>query len=221
MLTPDKQRILEQPFLLEEHGFLQGNPYILKDAIRQRLAKVDPRWTNSAPRVETIVNDCVVMTGSLTVCDVTRSAVGVGLIISTKKDPKTGEVFPVEPYQLARETAKAMKTAQSDLLPRCALEFGVGAYLKNKPKDVTQGNFANWLNSISIKMHWSNNGAGERFKDRARSLKLTWADVCNRIEPGRELVVMTDIHLTAEQAMDRLNRIVSEINAEQQGDDHE
>lgn len=216
MYTPDKSRLLETPFLSEEHGFLQGNPYILKDAIRQRLSKADPHWTNTKPSLEAITNDVVLMTGGLTLFGDTRYGMGTGVIISTKKDPKTGEVHPVEPYQLARETAKAMKTAQSDLLPRCALEFGVGAYLKNKPKDVTQANFEGWLKSIGAKYHWANNGGGERFKNQAKSLNLSWTDhVAEKLEPGRVLTGLTDIHLTEEQAIDRLSRIVGELRDEE------
>lgn len=214
LLTPDKQRILEQPFLLEEHGFLQGNPYILKDAIRHRLSKVDPHWTNTKPSLEAITNDVVLMTGGLTLFNDTRYGMGTGLIISAKKDPKTGELHPVEPYQLARETAKAMKTAQSDLLPRCALEFGIGSYLKNKPKDVAQANFEGWLKSIMAKYHWANNGGGERFKAHAVSLNLSWLDhVAERLEPGRMLERLTDIHLTEQQAIERLNDIVEELRS--------
>lgn len=214
MLTPDKQRILEQPFLLEEHGFNQNNPYILKDAIRHRLSKVDPHWTNTPAQLVTITNDCVMMTGGLTLFGDTRFDVGTGLIISTKKDSKTGEVFPVEPFQLARETSKAIKSATSDLLPRCAGQWGVGNYLKNKPKDVTQGNFADWLKLISAKYHWSNNGGGERFIAHAKSLNLNWVDdVAGKLEPGRTLERLTDIHLTEQQAIQRLNEIVEELRS--------
>lgn len=214
MLTPDKQRLLEYPFSLEEHGFLQGNPYIRKDAIRQRLTKVDPHWTNTPPQLLAHDGDVITLVGGLTVFNDTRYAIGVGLIISTSKNKATGEITPVEPYQLARETAKAMKTAQSDLLPRCALEFGVGGYLKNKPKDVNESNFAGWLRLISAKYHWTNSGGGERFKDHAKSLNLTWVEIVERLEPGRVLTGLTDIHLTEQQAIDRLNQIVGELREE-------
>jgi hypothetical protein len=131
-LSAQQIALLEAPFALDEHAFVSNNPYIKKSAIRNRLNVVDSGWRSSPPQLVAVSGDVVVMSGSLTLCGVTRCAVGTGIIQRTKKDDND-KVIPLSDYEIARNTAKAFKTAESDLLPRCALQFGIGTYLKDMP----------------------------------------------------------------------------------------
>lgn len=132
--NPVQQALLEKPFRVEEHGFKNGQPYILKSAIRRRLNQVDPGWRLSGVHHVATINDVVLMAGALSVCGASREDVGSGIVQSQKKSG--AKTLDVTGYELARETSKAFKTAVSDLLPRCALQFGVGWYMKALPKHV-------------------------------------------------------------------------------------
>lgn len=137
MLNTEQIKLLEKPFEKDEHGVVQNNPYILKSAIRRRLWQVDPNYQLGAPELVTHDQDVIVLRGTLTIGDVTHYGVGTGLIIRTRKDEKTGEVFDLPLYDIARNMAKAYKQAASDILPRAAVQFNCGAYLAEKPKGMS------------------------------------------------------------------------------------
>lgn len=216
-MNTEQIKQLEKPFNLDEHRFLQGNPYILKQAIRRRLSEVDPAWSTTPPEVVGVHNDSIILRGGLTVCSITRYSIGTGIVISTRKrthkdsdGKEIVEIMPLEHYELAREQNKAYKAADSDLLPRCAVEFGVGAYLKDRPRGQSEGEFPQWLNSLLVKYHWAYNGAGKRFSDLLKAHSLTWSDVNSIIEPGRVLRGLSDISLDETSAFARLDEIVKE-----------
>lgn len=179
MMLSAKQMIeLEKPFGLKEHGFLSGNPYIFKSALRVRLFHVDPDYTTGAPELIVHDGDVVVMRGSLTIGGVTHYGIGTGTIIRPV-DEKTGELLPMKPFDLARSTAKAYKQAASDILPRAALEFNCGAYLKGIPKDVKQAGFEAWLKKLSAPVvgdTWTDTEADD-FVARQLALGMTNADI--------------------------------------------
>lgn len=215
MLTPEIQKLLKKPFRLDEHRFLQGNPYILKQAIRDRLDAADPGWSTTPPEIVNLHGDSIILRGGLTVCEVTRYALGAGIILSTRKrthkdehNKDVVEIVPLEGYDLAREQNKAYKTADADLLPRCAVEFGVGAYLKDRPKGQAEAQFPAWIGELLAKYHWAYNGAGQRFKDLMKQHGLAWEDVNTVIEPGRILRGLSDISLDEESAFKWLDQFV-------------
>jgi len=144
MLTEKQIKDLQEPFKLNEHGFYLKAPYILKSAIRERLNRVSPDWQLLPPELVTIEGDVVVMRGGIQIGDVKRYAIGTGVILRADKD---GLMF--DGAKLAGMVAKAMKQAASDILPRSAIDFGMGQYLKNKPKKVNEENFAPWLASLT------------------------------------------------------------------------
>jgi hypothetical protein len=142
----------ERPFKPEEHGFVNNNVYILKPALRRRLTQIDPKWRTSDPEIMATAGDVVLMRGCLILEGASRTAVGTGIIISTKKNDKTGEHEPLPPFEYARNLAKAYKTAASDLLPRLCMEYNIGAYLKSMPKTVRDmESLTKWLASLSPK----------------------------------------------------------------------
>jgi hypothetical protein len=124
MLTPGQFYELGLPFALNEHGFMNNNPYLLKTAIQRRLYRVCPGWTMTEPTLMTIEGGVVVLTGSLILEGQAQGALGTGIILANS-----------DPLKHAQAVRMAFKTAASDLLPRCALYFGVGWYLKVIPTD--------------------------------------------------------------------------------------
>ena len=150
-LTPEQEVLLRRPFAPGEHGFVNGRPYLRKDAIRRRLSQVDPGWQTGAPAVVSLADDVIVLAGALVVCGITRWDIGAGIVIRHSRDNKTGELHELPPYEVARNSVRAFKTAASDLLPRCAIQFGVGEYLKNVPRSVVdERSLADWLRSLTI-----------------------------------------------------------------------
>lgn len=124
MLTQGQFYELGIPFALNEHGLMNGNAYLLKTAIQRRLYKVCPGWEMNEPKLMTIEGGVVVLTGSLILEGQAQGALGTGIIQANS-----------DPYKHAQAVRMAFKTAASDLLPRCALLFGVGWYLKTIPDD--------------------------------------------------------------------------------------
>lgn len=144
-LTLQQDALLRRPFQPAEHGFVNGRPYLLKDAIRRRLSQVDPAWSISPPQLVALTDDAVILTAGLVIAGVARYDVGTGLVQRFKPD---GRELP--PYELARSTARAFKTAASDLLPRCAVQFGLGDYLKAVPRSVADPrSLRDWLLSLA------------------------------------------------------------------------
>lgn len=144
MLTEKQITELGKPFELKEHGFVQKNPYILKSAIRARLNRITPGWQLLAPELMAVDGDVVIMKGGIRIGEITRYGVGAGPILRADKN---GVVF--DGAKLMGMIAKAYKTAATDILPRAALEFGLGEYLKDKPRSINEDNFAGWLAKLT------------------------------------------------------------------------
>ena len=118
--------LAEMPFEIREHAFIKEQVYIQKWAIRQRLTKMDPRWYQTRPIVTMMdEHDLVTATISIVVNGVERFGTGIGII--QRKDSKGNDYSG---FALARSIAKAIKSAVSDALPRAALEFNIGWYLR-------------------------------------------------------------------------------------------
>lgn len=144
MLSEKQITELQKPFDFKEHGFFQKNPYILKSAIRNRLNRHAPGWMLLPPELVANDENVIVMRGGIQIGDIRRYAVGTGVILRANSD---GVAF--DGAKLAGMVSKAYKQATSDILPRAALEFGIGEYLKNKPKTINQDNFAGWLAELT------------------------------------------------------------------------
>lgn len=146
MITEQQQLILEMPFNVDEHDFVNGNVFLKKSAIRRRLSMVDSGWESTSRQLVTASDDLVVYQGGLTVCGVTRYAIGTGIILRTKTVGPDKKKVPLEDFELARSIAKAHKAADSDIMARAAVPFGIGAYLKSMPKGINDTNtLAKWL----------------------------------------------------------------------------
>lgn len=201
--------LLEKPFDLDDHLWLQGNPYLKKDAIRRRLTFVDPHWSLTEPRVLAQDGDLIVLTATLTVLGSARSNVGTGVIQHAAPDTKTGEI---NAFNEAKLLAKAYKSAASDLLPRCAQQFGVGWYLLNldkaqKAKLGTPAGLRDYLDSLMHPKHWALNGGGQRFKARMNALSVNPSYALDHLEPGRKLDKLSDTTLTEADALARLDEL--------------
>ncbi len=208
----EKFQALEVPFALDEHDWLQGNPYIKKDAIRRRLNSVDPRWSLSEPQLVAVQGDIVVMSSALTVLGSIRSNIGTGLIQHAAPD-KDGVVSA---YNEGKLLAKAYKAAASDLLPRCAQQFNVGWYLLNMSKGTkklveTPAGLKRYLDSLAAAPHWAKNGGGERFNARMKALNLQSAYVLANLEPDEVLRKLSDTTLTEQQALARLDALAQKV----------
>lgn len=207
-----QQRLLELPFPASAHGFVNGNVYLLKDAIRVRLNGVDPQWSQTPPQLVSETRDVVTMVGGLTVAGVTRWGIGTGIIqqLEPRRGKNPGELVEPSPFEIARTVAKAHKTAASDLLPRAALEFGIGAYLKRMPRGTkTPEMLADWLDNITP--HWAYNGGGERMNALMKSLNLDWKKVAVLVEPGRVLPRLSETWLTEAQFTQRLHDMAAPV----------
>lgn len=117
--------LYEQPFELREHAFNNGQCYLQKWAIRQRLTAIDPAWRETRPVIAFEDEDVVSATMSIIVNGVERFGTGAAII---KRWSKEGKEFTG--YNLARAKLQAIKTAASDALTRAAYEFNIGWYLK-------------------------------------------------------------------------------------------
>ncbi len=203
--------ILEEPFQVEEHDWKDGQIYLRKDAIRCRLTEADPRWELSQPTIVNVHDDVVVMTASLMVAGISRAGIGTGIIQHAKIDPKTGESNRnVEATLLA----KAYKSAASDCLPRAALEFNVGWYLRHLSDQAKQ-----WVKTreglqkylASLSKHWALNGGGRRFAERMETLDLSWPQVAAQLEDGVMLARLSDTTLNEAEALIRLEELAASI----------
>lgn len=146
MLSEQNVKSLAAPFTFEEHGFKNGQVYIRKSAIRRRLSKVDLLWSMSAPEyVGTFGDDqdVIMYRGSITVHGVTRWGLGNGIVQRGADDKKA------EGFTLAKNVAHAHKQAATDIVARAALEFGIGNYLKDKPSNIKQDGFKEWLAKLT------------------------------------------------------------------------
>jgi hypothetical protein len=144
MLSEKQITELGKPFELKEHGFYLKSPYILKSAIRARLNRVVPGWILLPPELIAHDENVIIMRGGIQIGDVKRYAVGTGIVLRANSD---GVAF--DGAKLAGMISKAYKQATSDILPRAAVEFSMGEYLKNKPKNINEENFAGWLAKLT------------------------------------------------------------------------
>jgi hypothetical protein len=202
-ITPEQQRILEAAFKFNEHAFVESQPYLLKSAIRRRLTLVDPAWSMSEPRFISHDGNVVTYAAALTICGVTRYALGSGIVTTTKK--VSGKKVEIEGFELDRYVAKAHKTAASDCLPRAALAFDVGSYLKEK--DRNQPVTEEWLSKLPQveQLHWSTvPGTRQEMNEVLKCLGLTWDSVKGNIEPGRTLAGLSETTLSKAQFTLRL-----------------
>lgn len=127
------------PFFPGEHGFTPVGggqvPYLKKSAIERRLFRVVPGWSLTDVEHLASENDVVALTGTLVLEGQRFTAVGTGIVQRFKKNDKTGAYDPLPAYEVARNSAKAYKQADSDLLPRCAKLAGIGWYLREIPPE--------------------------------------------------------------------------------------
>lgn len=130
MLTLAQRAFLAKPFAPGEHGFVNKNVYLKKSAIRRRLSGAG-EWHLSEPALISATERLVVMSATLTLDGESRAGVGTGVVITTSTDKATGEILPLSDDMIARNTGKAFKTAASDILPRAAMMFGIGDYLRD------------------------------------------------------------------------------------------
>ena len=122
MITSEQSEKLKDYFPVKSHEFLNGNTYISEEAITNRLDDVDPSW--SLERLDVYRNESVVTAiFRLTVCGVSRDGVGMAVVqLSKEKD---------------REVNEAEKSAATDALKRAARLFGIGRYILEMGKAVT------------------------------------------------------------------------------------
>lgn len=219
----DALQACEKPFLFEEHGFIMkdgkngkqeiDSVYIRKDALRRRLTMIDHRWQTMPPELMSIEGNVITMRGSMIFLGTTRTGIGTGIIQTTKYDRTSKSKIPIEGYELDRQIAKTMKTANTDLLPRLCIEWNIGSYLRPVPKTiVTADDFRTWLESkvkewehiYTAQRHWAANGKGTLFNAMVKEYGLSWNTVRAQLEPGRVLNSLRDITLTDVQAFARL-----------------
>lgn len=212
MLTDAQIEALAAPFKPSEHGWVNGSPYLLKSAIMSRLSQVDPAWSISQPTVVHQSEDIIVLSANLTIGGVTRSGLGTGIIIRSKTDRKTNTTTEVTGYELAKNISKAWKSATSDLLPRAANNFAVGAYLRDAPKKTPQEFNAHIEDLLHERATiWTRNGGRERVKTILEALSLTWAQIAPFVEPGRSLDKLSDTTLTEAEFIARVGVIAATL----------
>jgi hypothetical protein len=116
-------------------------------------------------------------------------------------------------YDLAREISKAHKTAQSDLLPRCAADWNIGAYMREAAmKNITtptllDRHLKQLMTEWDARQHWAANGKGEAFKALITALGIRWDAIKTQLEPGRTLTGLSDISLSFDEAVKALAAI--------------
>ena len=125
-LTPEQLRILQRPFELDDHEFLEARgqklAYLKEDAVTARLEQADPSFTFEIIRLRREA-DQTICEARLTVCGVWRDGVGM------------------------QGAGEADKGAATDALKRAARLFGVGRYLLNAPKNERE--FKTWLANLT------------------------------------------------------------------------
>ncbi len=137
MLTFESVMALRYPFPSRDVEFLGGNAYITEFAITNRLEETDPSWQFRIINSQTRDKQSVV-TGEMTVCGVVRGNIGM-TVIQTRKDGTS-------------DANEAEKSAATDTLKRCARLFGIGRYLLELPKSVTDNTtYEQWFSRLPPK----------------------------------------------------------------------
>lgn len=225
----EAMKACEKPFSFEEHGFIKKNNseiiesvYILKDAIRRRLWSIDAKYQTLPPEMLHIQGNVITMGGTMIFLGASRTSVGTGIIQTTKRDYDNNRTVELEGYELDRQIAKTIKTANTDLIARLALEWNIGSYLRPLPKTVKkeedfrkflEGKVQIWEARYAGMGHWAANGKGTLFNALVKEYGLSWNTVRAKLEPGRTLNTLRDITLTDVQAMMRLAEIKAEMSS--------
>lgn len=205
--------LLDKPFTIEEHGYVERvGFYILKSAIHRRLRDIDPRYKTTPPEMMLIDDDIVVMRGGLMLFGETRYALGTGKIDRVKWDKQKNQEVPLSASEIVRNRLKALKQAASDLLPRGAQQFGIGDYMRDVPRDDrSRDNFPGYLRNLMSKWekdhqppHWALNGGGIRVKLLMDLWGLQWKTVAALVEDGNLLLKLSDTKLTEVEFIARL-----------------
>lgn len=210
-LTEAQQAKLEAPFKLEEHRIdPSGNVYIDKAAIRRRLSQVDPGWSQTPPLVVSQTPNTVTLSATLTIAGSTRSASGVAIINRWKK--VDGKKVELVDYDLCRAERLAYKSADADILPRCAQQFNVGVYLKvdaikNVKTEAALKDFLAKLTPAPVAAHWADNGGRQRVAAFLAKVGLEWAAIKDIVEPGKVLALLNETTLDEAAFMVRLAEI--------------
>lgn len=132
-LTTEQSNQLKDFFPVQAHEFLNGNTYISEEAITNRLDEVDPSWTMELVSEYTRDKQCIAVM-RLTVCGVSRDGVGMQPTKIMKKDGT--EMDGTEPE----------KSAATDALKRAARLFGIGRYILEMGRSVSdQRTLTDWL----------------------------------------------------------------------------
>lgn len=128
-LTHEDLQVLQAPFALDDHEFINGYVYIREDAITARIEQIDPSWG-------LIQSDYVIIDGqynvsvNLVIKGVTRVGIGTAQAI----------------FKNERLVNEPLKSAVTDALKRAARLFGIGRYLLQAPKE---RDFSRWLAGLS------------------------------------------------------------------------
>jgi len=178
------------PFPLAAHGWVNGNVYLRKSAIRQRLDECAPGWRSGSVRLIAADGDTIVMALTITIGEQSHEGVGTGIVQRGTLEQKTGEFKPFDPYKVAQNVAKAYKTAASDAFARAALEFGVGEYLRDLPRGLNQQAFADWLAKLSAPPAppapaTLNYAGAKKLADWASERAISIEDVLDALEVAR------------------------------------
>ena len=132
-LTKEQSDQLKDYFPVQAHEFLNGNTYISEEAITNRLDEVDPSWSMELMQEYTRDKQCIAVM-RLTVCGVSRDGVGMQPTKIMKKDGT--EMDGTEPE----------KSAATDALKRAARLFGIGRYILEMGRSVSdQRSLTDWL----------------------------------------------------------------------------
>ena len=160
VLDKDDLIVLQKYFSVNEHEFdYGGNAYIKESMICKRIESVDPGWgfVIKGIDVRSSAGDggkevgTVTVHASMTINSTTRDNTGMGVILKSdlkaemkwedKKKIKTGNVYTIEANQ-------AEKTATTDALKRCARLFGIGRYMLDFGKSVSdEASLQRWFNN--------------------------------------------------------------------------
>jgi hypothetical protein len=135
-ITKDEFAKLSAPFAAKDHEFNRGFIYIEETAICARIEEVDFSWEWKTVEV-TRESDVAYVVGALTINGITRYGTGQQVI---QRDAKGGE-----------SVGEATKGATTDAMKRAARLFGIGRYLLQCPKSVTNygAELDKWLKSIA------------------------------------------------------------------------
>lgn len=133
-LTNDDLTKLRCPFPVAEHDWQNKRVYIKEEAVTNRIEQVDPSWQFELLAVSQREKQ-VIVTARMTILGIARDGVGMANIeVRTNSDDPANE---------------PEKSAATDALKRCARLFGIGRYLTEVPKNITEATFPKWLANLN------------------------------------------------------------------------